>query len=60
MKKMIQFHNIQIVLNQQFFLITKVARKKKDTLDTNGKDEDEDNFHIYHSKQCEPKLPKLC
>ena len=26
----------------------------------NGKDEDEDNFHIYHSKQREPKLPKLC
>lgn len=54
MKKMILFHNIQIVLNRQFFLITKAARKKKkDTLNTNGKDEDEDNFRIYHSKQHE-------
>lgn len=42
-------------LKSAIFLITKKQpeKKKKDTLNTNGKDEDGDNFRIYHSKQHE-------
>ena len=54
MKKMIEFHNNQIVLNQQLSFLKKSLKKpgkKKKTLNTNGKDEDEEKFPYLSFKK---------